>query len=174
MLVTKRQQWSCTNLANKDVSGFKMSAVHLRRLSRNGLDLYADLLAFLGAVNRFVVDLDARHHTDVYKLKRTTEGEDCCCCCHSAERSFHRDRGPLTYSPPPAQVFRVSHPFAGYADWCPLPQDTGFHRHPHHDWISGVKDELRKNSQLRWKHSYMPDKTKNKTCQTKSPKERAD
>lgn len=48
-----------------------MTAVHLGRLSRNGLDLDADLLAFLGAVDRFVVHLDARHHTDVHKLKCT-------------------------------------------------------------------------------------------------------
>lgn len=65
----KRQPWPCSHLANKDVSGLKMSAVHLGRLSGNGLDLDADLLAFLCAVDRFMVYLDARHHTDVHKLK---------------------------------------------------------------------------------------------------------
>lgn len=79
---TKRQQRSCTHLANKDVCGFKMSAIHFGRLSRNGLDLNADLLAFFGAVNRFVVHLDARHHTNVYKLKRTIVWKDCYCCCN--------------------------------------------------------------------------------------------
>lgn len=53
----------------------------------------------------------------------------------------------------------MSHPFAGDAEWRPLPQDSGLDGNTHHDGISGVKDELRKNSQLRWKHSYVPDNT---------------
>lgn len=47
-----------------------MPAVHLRRLARNGFDLDADLLTFLGAVHRLVVNLDAGDHTDVHKLRR--------------------------------------------------------------------------------------------------------
>lgn len=47
-----------------------MAAVHLRRLARNGFDLDADLLTFLGAVHRLVVNLDAGDHTDVHKLRR--------------------------------------------------------------------------------------------------------
>ena len=60
------------HLADYDVSGFKMAAIHLGGLPRYGLDFDTDLLAFLGAVNGFVVHLDARHHTDVHKLKQTS------------------------------------------------------------------------------------------------------
>lgn len=47
-----------------------MAAVHLGRLSGNGLDLDADLLAFLGRVHRLVIHLDAGDHADVDKLEK--------------------------------------------------------------------------------------------------------
>lgn len=59
------------HLADDDVSGFKMAAVHLGRLPGNGLDLDADLLAFLGAIDGLVIHLDAGDHADVHKLKQT-------------------------------------------------------------------------------------------------------
>lgn len=49
-----------------------MASVHLGRFSRNGLNLNADLLAFLGALDRLVIHLNARHNTNVYKLQHTT------------------------------------------------------------------------------------------------------
>lgn len=49
-----------------------MAAVHFGRLSGNGLDLDADLLSFLGAVDGFMVHLDARHDSDVHELRQTT------------------------------------------------------------------------------------------------------
>lgn len=66
-------QWACPHLADDEVGGFKMAAVHLGRLSGNGLDLDADLLAFLGAVDRLVIHLDAGDHADVHKLKHNTK-----------------------------------------------------------------------------------------------------
>lgn len=53
----------------------------------------------------------------------------------------------------------VSYPFTGDAERRPLSQDSGVNGHAYHDGISGVKDELRKNTQLHWKHGYMPGKT---------------
>lgn len=48
-----------------------MASVHLGRLSRNGLDLDADFLAFFGAINGFVIQLDAGDHANVHKLEKT-------------------------------------------------------------------------------------------------------
>lgn len=64
-------EWACPHLADEEVSGFKMAAVHLGRLSGNGLDLDADLLTLLGTVDGLVINLDAGDHADVHKLKHS-------------------------------------------------------------------------------------------------------
>lgn len=51
-----------------------------------------------------------------------------------------------------------AHPFAGNTERRPLLEDSGLHRHAHHDGISGVEDKLGKNSQLGWKHGDVPEK----------------
>lgn len=58
----------CPHLTDDHVSGFKMAAVHLGGLPRNGLDLDTHFLAFLGTVNSFVIQLDAGDHANVHKL----------------------------------------------------------------------------------------------------------
>lgn len=45
-----------------------MAPVHLWRLSRDWLNLDADLLALLGSVNGLMIYLNAGDHTDVHKL----------------------------------------------------------------------------------------------------------
>lgn len=120
-----------------------MAAVHLGRLSRNGLDLDADLLTLLGAVDGLVINLDAGDHADVHKLKHTEKSKS----INSETRQNHKQCG------------RTSYPFTGDAERRALSQDSGLDGNAHHDGISGVEDELRKNSQLHREYSYMPDDT---------------
>lgn len=61
--------WAGPHLADYDVSGLKVAAVHLGRLPRDGLDLHADLLALLGRVHRLVVHLDTGNYADVDELE---------------------------------------------------------------------------------------------------------
>lgn len=51
----------------------------------------------------------------------------------------------------------MAYPFAGDAERRPLPQDASIDAYAHHNGISGVKDELRQNSQLYRKHRHVPE-----------------
>lgn len=115
-----------------------MAPEHLGRLPGDGLDLDAHLLAFLGAVDGFVIQLDAGDHADVHELDEDGESE-------TQKRARNRRRPGVAY------------PFAGDAERRPLPQDAGVDGHAHHDGISGVKDELGQNPQLDREHGDVPE-----------------
>lgn len=53
-----------------------------------------------------------------------------------------------------------THPFARDAERRSLSQDAGVHVHADHDGISGVKDELRKNTELHGEHRHVSENTR--------------
>lgn len=118
-----------------------MAAVHLGRLPGDGFDLDAHLLTFLGAVDGFVIQLDAGDHANVHKLEETS--------ARRRQRGSGQKQQPVTKG-------GGAYPFTGDAERRPLPQHAGVDAHAHHDGVSGVEDELRQNPQLHGEHRHVP------------------
>lgn len=119
-----------------------MAAVHLRSITRRGVNFNTDLRPLASNFNRLVISLNTGHLTEITELRKyEITSSECTLYVYT--------RPSITMHYITASYYQsLAYILAGNSKRSPWLQDPSFHHHAHHNGVSWIVHTVWENSEL--------------------------